>query len=141
MKTPPLVLLLLLTVASYCQQQQCLQSEFSGEAAQGQGFRQELGQGVAFSVVPMGRNTQEPKWGWLKIRVVDESKVIFAFNPSDENWLLATPDWGSAFIGGFNSDVNRAIEYRLRDLIFPLSFDDKQKLREALRPHLFGKDS
>ena len=82
----------------------------------------------------MGRTTREPRWGWFKIVVVDDSKGIFAFNQSDENWLLATSDWGSAFIGGPNSDVKRAMEYRVRDLVFPLSFDDKQKLRELSAP-------
>ena len=57
---------------------------------------------------------------------------IFVFNPSDTNWLLAT-DFASAFIGGPNSDVKAGIEYRARYFVFPLSLDDKQKLRETAR--------
>ena len=130
MKAPALILLLLATLAAYGQEQQCVQSEFSGEATHAKTFRQELGQGIAFSIEPMGRTTQEPRWGWFKIVVVDDSKGLFVFNPTDANWLFAIPDWGTAFIGGFNSDVKRAMEYRVRDLVFPLSFDDKQRLRE-----------
>ena len=137
MKAPALILILLATLAACGQEQQCVQSEFSGEAVHNQRFRQELGQGITFSIEPMGRNAQEPKWGWFKIVVVDDSKGIFAFNQSDTNWLLATPDWGSAFIGGFHSDVKRAMEYRVRDLVFPLSSDDKQKLRE-LSASIYG---
>ncbi|MBV9075488.1 MAG: hypothetical protein JOZ10_17820 [Acidobacteria bacterium] len=119
---------LLSTMLAHAQPQRCVQSEFSGEAAQGQRFTQELGEGLVFSVVPMWN----APWGWFKIRVRDESRgSIFVFNPSDDNWLLATPDWWSTFIGGgFQSDQNAALQYRLRSLVFPLSADAKEKLKE-----------
>jgi hypothetical protein len=47
------------------------------------------------------------------------------------NWLLATPDRGSAFIGGFDSDQKAALEYRLRYLAIPLSFDNKEAFRKT----------
>ena len=128
MKAPHLLFLLLFsTVLTHSQQQQCVQSEFSGEAVQGQQFNQELGEGLVLSVVPM-RNAQ---WGWFQIRVRDESHGPFVFNQSDMNWLLATPDWGSAFIGGPNSDQKAALEYRLRYLAIPMSLDNKEALRKT----------
>jgi hypothetical protein len=75
MKLHLFVLLLFSTVLARSQQQ-CAQSEFSGEAAQGQQFNQELGQGLVLSVVPM-RNAQ---WGWFQIRVRDESHSLFVFH-------------------------------------------------------------
>lgn len=132
MKALHVVIFLVATVGAHSQEQQCVQSEFSGEASQGQQrFVQELGQGITFSLLPMGRNAQEPRWGWFNMRVVDESKGIYVFSPSDGNWLLATPDWWSTFIGSPNSDVKRSLGYRVRNLVFPLSGDDKQKLKEA----------
>jgi len=124
---PHLILAFLLsTVLAYAQVPQCVQSEFSGEAAQGQQFTQELGEGLVFSIVPM-RNAP---WGWFKIRVRSESHSNFVFSPSDDNWFLATPDWWSTFIGGIHSDQKSALQYRLRSLIFPLSDDAKEKLKE-----------
>jgi len=108
-------------------QEQCVESEFSGEAFQGQRFNQELGEGLVLSVVPM-RNA---RWGWFLIRLRAESSPVFVFNPSDMNWLLATPDWGSASIGGPLSDQKAALEYRLRYLVFPISLNDKKELRET----------
>lgn len=131
-KLAVLVFLLLLAGTAQTQQPQCIQSEFSGSAAQGQEFKQEFGQGITFTVFPM-RLKEDPRWGWFQIDVLgDREHAVFVFNPSDTNWLLAT-DFASAFIGGPNSDVKVGIEYRVRYFVFPLSLDDKQKLRETAR--------
>jgi len=128
---------LFLALLSHAQDQQCVQSGFSGEAAQGQEFSQEFGEGLVFRIVPM----RDAPWGWFKIRVADESHANFIFNSSDENWFLATADWGSAFIGGFRSDQKAALEYRLRYLIFPMSFDDKETLKKIAAALYTTKDS
>jgi hypothetical protein len=107
----------------------CEQGEFSGEARQGQPFRSELVGGIKFSVDPR-RLKEDPRWAWFQIRVIGADQGVFVFNESDGNWLLATDVW-SAFIGGVNIDLNAALQYRVRYLVFPTSFKDKEKLRRA----------
>lgn len=125
MKGLSLALLVLLSAVAYPQEQQCVQSELSGEAAQGHQFNQELGQGLVFSIVPM----RIVPWAWFQITIIDKSHAGYVLNMSDANWLLATPDFGSAFIGGINSDQKAALGYRIRDLLFPISFGEKEELR------------
>lgn len=103
-----------------------MQVDFSGEASQEHGFQQELGEGLTFSVVPMTEK-EEPQWGWFQLKVINSRSGGYVFNPSDRNWLLVN-DWGSAFIGGPNTDVKAALEYRTRHMIVPTSGEDKQRL-------------
>jgi hypothetical protein len=125
-----LFVLLLSTLPAQCRQPQCIKSEFSGVATQSQTFRQELGQGIRFTVGPM---TLEPdaRWRWFQVVVIKEDEGVYVFNLSDTNWLLTTDFW-SAFIGGANLDLKAALGYRLRYLIFPVSSEDKERLREAV---------
>lgn len=108
---------------------QCEKGEFSGEARQGQPFSRELVGGLQFSVDPM-RLKENPRWAWFQIRVIGPDQLGFIFNPSDSNWLLATDFW-SAFVGGANFDLDTALQYRIRYLVFPTSFEGKEKLRRA----------
>jgi len=108
---------------------QCERGEFSGEAKQGLAFSRELVGGIKFSVDPM-QLKEDPRWGWFQIRVVGTDQPVVVFNPSDTNWLVATDFW-SAFIGGVNVDLEAALQYRLRNLVFPTSFKDKEKLRRV----------
>ena len=108
---------------------QCEEGEFSGEARQGQPFSRELIGGLKFSVDPM-RLKEDPRWAWFQIRVIGTDQPVFVFNPSDSNWLLATDFW-SAFVGGVDFDLDKALQYRVRYLAFPTSFEDKEKLRRA----------
>ncbi|HEY8669949.1 MAG TPA: hypothetical protein VIL63_03845 [Terriglobales bacterium] len=106
---------------------QCERGEFSGEAKQGLAFSRELVGGIKFSVDPM-QLKEDPRWGSFQIRVLGTDQPVFDFNLSDRNWLLATDFW-SSFIGGVNVDLKAALQYRLRNLIFPTSFKNKEKLR------------
>jgi hypothetical protein len=125
-----LVLLFVSGLQAQISQPQCAKGEFSGEATQGQPFSRELAGGIKFSVDPM-RLKEDPRWAWFRIRVVgNDQRGVFAFNPPDSNWLLAADFW-SAFIGGVNSDLEAALQYRLRYLVFPTSFKDKERLRRA----------
>jgi len=108
---------------------QCARGEFSAEARQGQPFSGELRGGIEFSVLRM-RLEEDPKWAWFQIGVIGGDQGGFVFNPSDRNWLLATDFW-SAFIGGADSDLEAALQYRLRYFVFPISVDGKQELLKA----------
>ena len=54
-------------------------------------------------------------------------------NPGDANWLLDATDFWSAFIGGPDSDLNAALQYRSRYLVFSVAAADKQAARDAAR--------
>jgi hypothetical protein len=140
MKVMPVLLVLVLFSAVEAQTapRQCVRAEFTGEATQDNAFTQDLGEGIRFSVFPM-RMKEDARWGWFQIRVIGgDEDGIFAFNPSDLNWLLAT-DFRSAFIGGPNSDVKASLTYRLRYFIFPISRDNKQQLRGAANRLVFAQ--
>jgi hypothetical protein len=126
MRTFILLAVLFSAILADGQRTQCMQADFSGEASQEHGFQQELGEGLTFSVVPM-TGKEEPQWGWFQLKVISSCSGGYVFNPSDANWLLVN-DWGSAFIGGPNTDVKAALEYRTRYMIFPTSGEDKQRL-------------
>ena len=130
MKLLAIVVTLLATVQARSQARQCYQVAFSGEATQSQSFRQQLGDDLTFSVIPMRLRGGDPRWAWFKIRVLPNDGA-FGFNASDENWLLAVSDGWSVLIGAVNSDLNAALEYRSRNLVFPLR-GEKQKALEAV---------
>lgn len=52
---------------------------------------------------------------------------------SDANWILATNNFGSAWVGGPHTDVRAALEYRSRYLLIPLAENDMQSGRAAKR--------
>ena len=134
-----LIAILFTAVAAESQQSRCMQADFSGEATQEQVFRQEIGEHLSISVWPIPPGSREKTvWRWFQIKVIPDGG-LFVFNPSDGNWLLAT-DWNSPIIGGANTtDVKRAMEYRTRYMIFPMSTEDKQQLLEIARA-LKGSD-
>jgi hypothetical protein len=123
-------IILLIVLCGMCgaqaQQRQCFQAEFSGEAKQGQALSQELGAGVRFSVNP-AQAREDERISWFKIRVIGEREGgVFVFSLSDTNWILAVSDFWSAFIGGPNTDLEAALEYKVRYLLFPIALDEKQ---------------
>lgn len=113
-------------------QQQCVQFTFSGRATQNQDFKRALNDHLIFEVVPRHLK-EDAQWSWFEISVVpsDESGV-FVFAPGDRNWLLDVTDLWSVFMGGPNSNLNDAMQYRSRLLVFPVASVDKQAAREAV---------
>lgn len=109
---------------------QCVQTDLSGEAKQAKPFSQNLGGGITFSVDPM-QLREDPKQTWFVIRAIGDGAGGYIFNPSDGNWVLAASGFWTAFIGGPRSDLRAALGYRSRQLLLPLSTEDKQKAREA----------
>jgi len=120
------ILIPLLAAAAQSRQSRCMRAGFSGVASQDKVFHQELGEGLTLTVLPM-KSKEDARWGWFQLKVLCDT-CGYVFNPSDANWLLAT-DFNSAFIGGPNTDVKAALEYRTRYMIFPSSVEDKERLK------------
>jgi hypothetical protein len=125
-----LIAALVMVFAAEAQTLQCLQTDFPGEAKQAKPFSQNLGGGVTFSVNPM-QSREDPKQTWFVIGAIGDGGGGYVFSPSDTNWFLAA-SFGPAFIGGIHSDLRAALGYRSRQLLLPLSIEDKQKAREAV---------
>lgn len=129
MKLLTCILLLIPTLAFA--QEQCAQMQFSGEATQSVKYTQQLLPSLALNVSPI-RLKEDPKWAWFEISVTpDNREGIFVFTQGDRNWLLDASDFWSAFIGGANADLNRALQYRSRYFVFPIIAEEKQSGREA----------
>jgi hypothetical protein len=116
--------------AADAQTPQCFQTDFSGEATQVKPFSQKIGGGVTFSVEPR-KLSNDPKQAWFVIRAIGDGAGHFALSPSDSNWLLAGSGFWPALIGGAQTDLRAALGYRSRQLLLPLSTEDKEKAREA----------
>ena len=108
----------------------CLQTDFSGEATQAKPFSQNIGGGITFSVEP-SKLREDPKQMWFVIRAIGNDAGQIVFNPSDSNWVLAASGFWTAFIGGAHADLPAALGYRSRQLLLPLSTEDKEKARKA----------
>lgn len=131
MKLLRISLLVLLIGEALAQDPQCTQIQLSGDATQAKSYNQQLDEHLMFSVVPI-RLREDPQWAWFQIRVFpNDGNGIFVFHPGDRNWILDATDWSSASIGGVSSDLNTALQYRSRYIIFPVAADDKQRTREA----------
>jgi hypothetical protein len=128
-----ITLVLVPIVAAQAQERQCVETQFAGEATQLQEYSQQLDERLAFSVNPM-RLREDPRWAWFQIRVApNDGDAIVVFNPGDSNWLLNATDFWSVFIGGPDSDLNAALQYRSRYLLFPIAAADKQAARDVAR--------
>lgn len=125
-------LLLVFTVAAFSQDQ-CVRVQFSGEATQSHKYIQPIQDHLALVVNPMHLK-EDPRWTWFEISIVPNSDDgVFVFALGDRNWLLDVSDFWSVFMGGPNSDLNSALEYRSRYFVFPVKADDKERGREAAR--------
>lgn len=126
-----LICILLLMPSIAFTQEQCAQMQFSGEATQSGKYTQQLLPSLALNVSPI-RLKEDPKWAWFEISVSPDNRDgIFVFTQGDRNWLLDASDFWSAFIGGANSDLNRALQYRSRYFVFPITAEEKQSGRKA----------
>jgi len=123
------ILLLIQTVAFA--QEQCAQMEFSGEATQTAKYAHQLLPSLALSVNPRHLK-EDPRRAWFEISVTpDDRDGIFVFTLGDRNWLLHVSDFWSVFIGGANSDLGRALQYRSRYFVFPITAEEKGAGRKA----------
>lgn len=121
----------LCSIAMSQQERRCVETQFSGETTQLERYSQQLDERLAFSVDPM-RLREDPRWAWFQIRVTPhDGSAIFVLSPGDFNLLLNATDFWSALIGGPDSDLNEALQYRSRYLIFPVAAADKQTARHA----------
>ncbi len=120
----------LCVLALQAQTPQCIQTDFSGEATQSHEFRQELGDGLTFTIKPM-KFSGHPEKAWFRIIVLRKGASLFVFNPSDTNWAVAVGGLGQVLIGGASVDLRKSLQDRSRYLFLPLSVDEKERARKA----------